>query len=71
MAQFPENGPASKLMELFLLIEGLKIISLQTARNMHAMSRPKMIDRSMIWSAAGNTHTKRPKQLTENSPRMN
>lgn len=32
MAPFPENGPKSKLQELFLLIEGLKIISLQNSQ---------------------------------------
>lgn len=48
MAEFPENGPKSKLPGLFLLIEGLQIISLQTARN--------MIDMSLIWSAEGNLH---------------
>lgn len=56
MALFPENGPKTKLLELFLLIGGLKIMSIQTARNMHDMSRPKMIDMSLIWSAVGNIH---------------
>lgn len=65
MAVFPENGPKSKLPELFLLIEGLKIISLQTARN--------MIDMSLIWSAEGNIHNEAKTaevSLIYNSPRM-